>query len=71
MKHRQNKSQKQRIVLFIGSPIEEDDKELAKLGKRLKRNNVAVDVINFGEEATNTPKLEAFLAAVDNNENRY
>ena len=71
MKHRQNKSQKQRIVLFIGSPIEEDDKELAKLGKRLKRNNVAVDVINFGEETTNTPKLEAFLAAVNNNENRY
>jgi len=30
-----------------------------------------VDVINFGEEAENTPKLEAFIEAVNSGDNRY
>ena len=40
------------------------------MGKKLKKNNVAVDVINFGEEAENTAKLEAFINAVNSNDNR-
>ncbi|KAF9430376.1 hypothetical protein BGZ76_000859 [Entomortierella beljakovae] len=69
LKHRQNKNQRQRIIVFVGSPIEEDEKTLVKLAKKLKKNNIAVDVINFGEEAENTTKLEAFVAAVNNNDN--
>lgn len=42
-----------------------------KLAKKLKKNNIAVDVINFGEETENTTKLEAFVAAVNNNDNRF
>jgi len=42
-----------------------------KLGKRLKKNNVAVDVVNFGEEAENTEKLAAFLGAVGSNDNSH
>lgn len=30
----------QRVVVFIGSPIAEDDKTLTKIGKLLKKNNV-------------------------------
>lgn len=71
MKHRQNKNQRQRIIVFVGSPVEEDEKTLVKLAKKLKKNNIAVDVINFGEEAENTTKLEAFVAAVNNNDNRF
>jgi 26S proteasome regulatory subunit N10 len=41
-----------------------------KLAKRLKKNNIAVDIVNFGEEGTNTEKLEAFITAVNNNNNR-
>jgi 26S proteasome regulatory subunit N10 len=41
-----------------------------KLAKRLKKNNVAVDVVNFGEEQANTEKLEAFVQAINNNDNR-
>ena len=37
LKHRQNKNQKQRIVLFVGSPISEDEKALVRLGKKLKK----------------------------------
>ncbi|KAG0046332.1 hypothetical protein BGZ89_005331 [Linnemannia elongata] len=69
LKHRQNKNQRQRIIVFVGSPVEEDEKTLVKLAKKLKKNNIAVDVINFGEETENTTKLEAFVAAVNNNDN--
>lgn len=30
----------QRIVVFIGSPVVEDEKTLTKIGKLLKKNNV-------------------------------
>ncbi|KAJ3159006.1 hypothetical protein HDU86_002175 [Geranomyces michiganensis] len=71
LKHRQNKNQKQRIIVFVGSPLQEEEKALVRLGKKLKKNNVAVDVINFGEEAENTTKLEAFIAAVNSSENSH
>ncbi|CAD6899689.1 unnamed protein product [Tilletia caries] len=59
LKHRQNKNQRQRIIAFVGSPLEnESDLDLIKLGKKLKKNNVAVDIINFGEDETNEDKLE-------------
>ncbi|PRP89499.1 putative 26S proteasome non-atpase regulatory subunit [Planoprotostelium fungivorum] len=71
LKHRQNKSQQQRIIFFVGSPIVEDKENLVRLGKRLKKNNIAVDIINFGEEAENTDKLEAFMSAVNSDENSH
>ena len=71
LKHRQNKNQRQRIVVFVGSPITEDEKDLVKLGKKLKKNSVAVDIVNFGEEAENTPKLEALLNAVNSDDNSH
>lgn len=30
----------QRVVVFVGSPITEDDRTLVKIGKLLKKNNV-------------------------------
>lgn len=71
LKHRQNKAQNQRIIVFVGSPLQESEKELEKLAKKMKKNNVAVDVINFGEEAANTAKLEKFSAAVNNHDNSH
>jgi 26S proteasome regulatory subunit N10 len=70
LKHRQNKNQKQRMIVFVGSPVKEEETDLVRLAKKLKKNNVAVDIINFGEEATNTSKLEAFIGAVNSNDNR-
>jgi len=71
LKHRQNKNQHQRIIFFVGSPITTDTEALVRLAKRLKKNSVAIDIINFGEEATNTEKLETFLSAVNNNDNSH
>ncbi|BGP47047.1 proteasome regulatory particle base subunit rpn10 [Rhodotorula kratochvilovae] len=48
LKHRQNKNQRQRIIVFAGSPIKDSQAALVKLGKKLKKNNVALDIISFG-----------------------
>ncbi|PLB51009.1 hypothetical protein P170DRAFT_436089 [Aspergillus steynii IBT 23096] len=65
LKHRSEKSQRQRIVVFSCSPIEEDEKTLVKLAKKMKKNNVSIDVIAFGDlESDQTKKLEAFVENV-------
>lgn len=65
LKHRSEKSQRQRIVVFSCSPIEEDEKTLVKLAKKMKKNNVSIDVIAFGDlESDQTKKLEAFIENV-------
>ena len=56
LKHRMNKQQRQRIVIFVGHPIVEELTECENLGKRLRLNNVAIDVINFAHP-DNVPKL--------------
>ncbi|GAQ89627.1 26S proteasome non-ATPase regulatory subunit [Klebsormidium nitens] len=72
LKHRQNKNQRQRIVLFAGSPVDADKESLVRIGKKLKKNNVAVDIVNFGEEdPSKLEKLEAFLGAVNSNDNSH
>lgn len=71
LKHRQNKVQAQRIITFVGSPITEDTKTLDSLAKKLKKNNVAVDFINFGEEDANTNKLEKFISIINHGDNSH
>lgn len=69
LKHRQNKNQQQRIIIFVASPIQEEEQDLVKLGKKLKKNNVAVDVISFGEDQR--AKLDAFISAVNSGDNSH
>ncbi|GFY02218.1 26S proteasome non-ATPase regulatory subunit 4 [Trichonephila clavipes] len=61
LKHRQGKHHKMRIVIFVGSPVDDDDKEIVKLAKKFKKEKVCVDIVNFGEDATNTDKLTLFI----------
>jgi 26S proteasome regulatory subunit N10 len=71
LKNRQNKNQRQRIIAFVGSPVDEEVGELVRLAKTFKKNNIAVDLINFGAENAaneNPEKLEQFIAAVKNAE---
>ncbi|KAJ2999107.1 hypothetical protein NUW54_g6974 [Trametes sanguinea] len=52
LKHRSNKNLRQRIVVFVGSPLEgqgADEKYMVRLAKKLKKNNVAIDFIAFGD----------------------
>ncbi|XP_040482699.1 26S proteasome non-ATPase regulatory subunit 4 isoform X3 [Ursus maritimus] len=50
LKHRQGKNHKMRIIAFVGSPVEDNEKDLVKLAKRLKK-----------EKEVNTEKLTAFV----------
>ncbi|EPQ59762.1 hypothetical protein GLOTRDRAFT_33689 [Gloeophyllum trabeum ATCC 11539] len=80
LKHRQNKNLRQRIILFVGSPLEgaaADEKGMVRLAKKLKKNNVAVDVIAFGdaiEEGGQGPEgnvLKAFVDAASSGDNSH
>ncbi|KAL2841925.1 hypothetical protein BJY01DRAFT_6930 [Aspergillus pseudoustus] len=65
LKHRSEKSQRQRIIVFSCSSVDEDEKTLVKLAKKMKKNNVSIDVIAFGDlESDQTKKLEAFVENV-------
>lgn len=48
-----------------------DEKSLVKLGKKLKKNNVALDVVSFGEHELNEARLKALVDTVQSGENRY
>ncbi|KIM22488.1 hypothetical protein M408DRAFT_322996 [Serendipita vermifera MAFF 305830] len=72
LKHRQNKNLRQRIIAFVGSPLSDalDEKTLVKVGKKLKKNNVALDVVCYGEWEGNEARLKALVDAVQNSDNR-
>ncbi|GJJ07840.1 hypothetical protein Clacol_002045 [Clathrus columnatus] len=76
LKHRQNKNLRQRIILFVGSPLSTaaDEKTLVRLAKKLKKNNVAVDIVLFGDEEgreANEPLLKAFVDNVVSGDNSH
>ncbi|KIY03607.1 uncharacterized protein Z520_00298 [Fonsecaea multimorphosa CBS 102226] len=71
--HRANKSQRQRIVVLICSELDpkfgdknDTEKELIKLAKKCKKNNVSVDFVAFGDAIESSTKsiLEKFIEAV-------
>nr|CAG4651943.1 EOG090X08NC [Triops cancriformis] len=70
LKHRQGKNHRTRIVVFVGSPVEVDDKELIKLAKKLKKEKVNVDIVSFGEEASyaGTEVLSQFVNTLNGKE---
>ncbi|WFC97907.1 proteasome regulatory particle base subunit rpn10 [Malassezia yamatoensis] len=71
LKHRQNKNQRQRVIAFVGSPVSDSEESLVQLAKKLKKNNVAVDIVNFGEDAQNESKLAKFLETVNSSDNSH
>jgi len=68
LKHRLGKNHKTRIVVFIGSPIKAEEKELVKLAKKLKKEKVSVDIVNFGEDEVNKDLLQKFIETVNGRE---
>lgn len=54
------------------SPVKYDKKVLEMIGRKLKKNSVSLDIVNFGEEDEGkAEKLEALLAAVNNNDSSH
>ncbi|KAF5337334.1 hypothetical protein D9611_002959 [Ephemerocybe angulata] len=80
LKHRENKNLRQRILVFVGSPIHEvpntDSASMIKLAKKLKKNNVAVDVVCFGdgieeEDEEGKTVLKSFVENVNSGDNSH
>lgn len=79
LKHRENKNLRQRIIVFVASPLDgqaADEKAMVRLAKKLKKNNVAIDVICFGdgiEEAGEDGKtvLRTFVESANSSDNSY
>lgn len=72
LKHRQNKSQRQRIIVFVCSPVKESEATLVKLAKRMKKNNTAVDIVAFGDLTDeNRERLKAFHEHVKGGEGSH
>ena len=69
LKHRENKTQRMRIIMFLGSPIHTANEELQLVAKKLKKCNVAVDIISFGNYSDNGDKLKSFISNVNKTNN--
>ncbi|PPR99801.1 hypothetical protein GOBAR_AA20856 [Gossypium barbadense] len=60
------------LACMHGSPVKHEKKTLEMIGKKLKKNSVTLDIVNFGEDDEGkTEKLEALLAAVNNNDTSH
>lgn len=70
LQHRKGKGA-QRIILFTGSPVENAEKEITKIAKQLKKNNVALDVVSIGEFDDNEAKLKALVDTANNQDNSH
>lgn len=57
-----------RIFALVGSPVEDNEKDLVKLAKRFKKEKVYVDIISLGKEEVNTEKLTAFVNTLKGND---
>lgn len=65
LKNRQNANQRQRLVVFIGSPIPIGTLEMCTtIGKMLKKNGVSLDLISIGHVEENAKLVTALLASV-------
>ena len=65
LKHRLSKNHKTRIVIFLGSPVDDEEKELVKVAKKLKKEKVSVDIVSFGEDEINKDLLQKFIETVN------
>lgn len=69
LRHRQNPNQRQRIVVFVASPLQTVaiTPDLEELIASLKKNSVRVNFVSLGTEslAANQPLLESIVAKLE------
>jgi 26S proteasome regulatory subunit N10 len=68
LKHRPKKEQRQRIIAFVCSPVRQEAEKFAAVGRTLKRNNIALDIVCFGnlEDIEKLQDLQRLVNAGDN-----
>eukprot|EP00796_Vickermania_ingenoplastis_P010166 gene10166-7120_t len=70
LSHRPNPRSEKRIVVFVGSPLQETEKELDALAKKLRKDDVGVDVVAFGVPQ-NVDLLSGFVERVNKQSNSF
>ncbi|KAK8804931.1 hypothetical protein WA171_006896 [Blastocystis sp. BT1] len=70
LKHRENTNGKTRIIAFVGSPIKENPK-LLRLALMLSKDQIAVDILSFGEMEENHEVLSNFISQVNLDDNSH
>ncbi|CAK7265646.1 proteasome regulatory particle base subunit rpn10 [Sporothrix epigloea] len=72
LRHRKNKTQRTRIIAFVCSSVPEEEKALLTLAGKLKKNNVTVDFVVFGDLDDQTQhKLTKFNEKVKGSEGSH
>jgi 26S proteasome regulatory subunit N10 len=56
---------------MVGSPLTDDSSSFQKIGKQLKKNNIAIDVIALGSTEENFQNLSELVKIANSNDNRY
>lgn len=69
LKHRSNRNAHQKIVLLLGSPCTANEKQLMNVAKQLKKNNIGIEIVNYGCTSTNRDMLKQLYENVNNNNN--
>jgi 26S proteasome regulatory subunit N10 len=70
LKHSSKKEQAKRIVVFVCSPVSQDTSKFQALGRTLKRNNIALDIVVFGN-FEDAEKLHELQKTVNSGENSH
>lgn len=70
LKHRPKKEQRQRIIVFVCSPVHHDNEKFAAVGRTLKRNNIALDIVSFGN-MEDIEKLQELQKTVNSGDNSH
>jgi len=68
--HRANTKGEKRLIAFVASPVTASQDTLVKLAKKLRKDEIAVDIINIGSEES-IPVLTAFIEAVNKSGNSH
>ena len=70
LKHSSKKEQAKRIIMFVCSPINHDEAKFQAIGRNLKRNNIALDIVVFGN-LDDAEKLHDLQRAVNSGDNSH
>ena len=76
LKHSSKKEQAKRIIMFVCSPVNHDEAKFQAIGRNLKRNNIALDIVVFGnlddqKMKSDAEKLHDLQRAVNSGDNSH
>jgi len=69
LKHRANMNLRQRILVFVSSPVPHDKETIERAGAKLKKESVSIDIVYMGDNARDEELLMALYNKANNADN--